>query len=273
METRRVPTVALPFVRPRPPSPSPSWNRLGGGTFAQHIGNCRGLAGCSANGAINAWSGGAYDTKRDCLVLFGGGHYDSFYAGVDRYCLGSQRWENLFPYSIEPPDVNQCLRTDANGNPVSRHSYGTLTFVPAVPGRLHDYVFMYGGSMACKSGAFARDTWLFNLTTNRWESVGDRLPNNPNANVNYCEYDGKTDKVYCAASNSGWFQMHAFDPDARTWEVVLPPLASTCSRSITPVDPSSSTHQGHDSTDDSSCFTTSPLRCSRSTWTPRLWST
>jgi cysteine-rich repeat protein len=203
--------------------PASGWNRLGGGTFAQHIGDCGGLDGCNANGAINAWSGGAFDTKRDCLILFGGGHYDSFYAGVDRYCLGSQQWETLFPYSIEPRDINRCLPTDANGNPVSRHSYGTLTFIPAAPGRLHDYVFMYGGSMACKAGTFARDTWLFNLTTNRWEGVGDRLPNNPNANVNYCEYDGKTDQVYCVASNSGWFQMHAFDPDTRTWKVVLPP--------------------------------------------------
>lgn len=41
---------------------------------------------------MSAWSGGAYDTARDRLLVFGGGHADSYYNQVFAFDLGQLRW-------------------------------------------------------------------------------------------------------------------------------------------------------------------------------------
>lgn len=44
---------------------------------------------------MSAWSGGAYDTARDRLLVFGGGHADSYYNQVFAFDLGQLRWQVL----------------------------------------------------------------------------------------------------------------------------------------------------------------------------------
>ena len=41
-----------------------------------------------------AWSGGAYDTLRDRLIVFGGGHSDSYYDEVFTFDLATATWRN-----------------------------------------------------------------------------------------------------------------------------------------------------------------------------------
>jgi hypothetical protein len=48
---------------------------------------------CSA--VISAWSGGAYDAARDKMVIYGGGHADSFYNNVFAFDLASMSWSRL----------------------------------------------------------------------------------------------------------------------------------------------------------------------------------
>jgi hypothetical protein len=48
---------------------------------------------CAA--VISAWSGGAYDESRDRMVVYGGGHSDSWYNNVFSFDLGSMKWERL----------------------------------------------------------------------------------------------------------------------------------------------------------------------------------
>jgi hypothetical protein len=43
----------------------------------------------------SAWSGAAYDDRRDRLVVFGGGHGDSFYNHLFAFDLGAMRWSRL----------------------------------------------------------------------------------------------------------------------------------------------------------------------------------
>lgn len=44
---------------------------------------------------IAAWSGGAYDDRRDRMVIYGGGHSDSWYNNVFVFDLGPMRWQRL----------------------------------------------------------------------------------------------------------------------------------------------------------------------------------
>ncbi len=44
---------------------------------------------------VSAWSGGAFDDARDRLLVFGGGHADSFYNQVFAFDLAALRWQVL----------------------------------------------------------------------------------------------------------------------------------------------------------------------------------
>lgn len=48
---------------------------------------------CSS--VVGAWSGGAYDEKRDRMLVFGGGHADSWYNNVFSFDLVSMKWSRL----------------------------------------------------------------------------------------------------------------------------------------------------------------------------------
>jgi|GEM_PF-2275126 len=44
---------------------------------------------------IGAWSGGAYDTKRERMLIFGGGHADSWYNNLFAFDLRKMKWLRL----------------------------------------------------------------------------------------------------------------------------------------------------------------------------------
>ncbi|WP_420474445.1 InlB B-repeat-containing protein [Noviherbaspirillum sp. ST9] len=48
---------------------------------------------CSS--VITAWSGGAYDEVRDRMVVYGGGHGDSWYNNIFAFDLGEMKWKRL----------------------------------------------------------------------------------------------------------------------------------------------------------------------------------
>jgi hypothetical protein len=53
-----------------------------------------------ACGAVmTAWSGGAYDSSRDRLVVFGGGHNDSWFNNVFTFDLASMTWKRWTDFS------------------------------------------------------------------------------------------------------------------------------------------------------------------------------
>lgn len=44
---------------------------------------------------VSAWSGAAYDEHRDRMIVYGGGHSDSYYNNLFSFDLGAMRWERL----------------------------------------------------------------------------------------------------------------------------------------------------------------------------------
>jgi hypothetical protein len=204
------------------------WSAQGASTLADSIPCPNGLQRCNEGPVVNAWSGAAFDTARNCLLVFGGGHGDSWYNGVNRFCLAPQTWEEILPYSVDIPSAptgDVCDLADSSGKPVSRHTYGGLAYVPQVLPRVADYLFLYGGSPACLAGTLQEDTWLLNLETLTWQMIGNEMPNGPPTGSNgpqvACTYDPTNDLVYCGASKSGFFSLHSFDPDALTWSTLI----------------------------------------------------
>jgi len=44
---------------------------------------------------VIAWSGGAFDSRRDRMLVYGGGHSDSFYNNIFSFDLATMRWSRL----------------------------------------------------------------------------------------------------------------------------------------------------------------------------------
>jgi hypothetical protein len=124
-------------------------------------------------------SGGSYDTVRDRLVVWGGGHGD--YAGNEFYAfnIASMSWSRI---NDPAPrfDASGALELtgyypDANGNPDpqqprSRHSYWYQLYVPQI-----DRYCSYGDVFSFPNAKTARNVDCFDFNTERWERKKDAI--------------------------------------------------------------------------------------------------
>jgi hypothetical protein len=168
--------------------------------------------GLSGPGAIiGAWSGGAYDTQRDRLLVWGGGHGD--YGGNEIYAfsMNSLTWSRIWgPSANIPAPGGSAVDTYSDGNPVSRHTYDGLEYLPGT-----DQFWINGGSRYCGSGSAGRDTWVFDLSSNQWIRK---------ANLPICDgcayleqataYDPVTGHVWLVQPG---IELMEYDPSANTW--------------------------------------------------------
>jgi hypothetical protein len=168
--------------------------------------------GLSGPGAIvGAWSGGAYDTKRDRLLVWGGGHAD--YGGNEIYAfdMNSLTWSRIWGPSANIPDPGgSASDTYSDGNPVSRHTYDGLEYLPTT-----DQFWINGGSRYCGSGSAGRDTWVFDFASNQWIQK---------ANLPICDgcayleqstaYDPVTGHIWLVQSGNELFE---YTPSTNTW--------------------------------------------------------
>jgi len=115
-----------------------------------------------------AWSGGAFDTKRNRLIVWGGGHGD--YGGNELYAfdIASLAWSR--PWGPSPSIATDLVwrETNADGNPASRHTYGGLQYLPNV-----DRFWSAGGSVWSGSGGASPATWTFDFAASQWSRKAD----------------------------------------------------------------------------------------------------
>jgi hypothetical protein len=121
-----------------------------------------GNTGCPA--ITGAWNSAVMDTKRNRLVIWGGGHSD--YLGNEIYAL------NLNALTVsrltDPglPVSSDCGESIVNGTqPNSRHTNDGIEYIESV-----DMMFVFGGSKS-PCGFFSGGTWLFDFATNTWSAV------------------------------------------------------------------------------------------------------
>lgn len=165
-----------------------------------------GVMGCPA--VVSAWSGGAYDTKRHRLVLWGGGHDD--YHGNELYGFDVQSgtWSRVTEPT--PPDKSLpgkgILDRDVlyDGSPVSRHTYDGIEYVDHL-----DALFGQGGSRAAGGGGTSA-TWLFDVTKGTWSTTASDGPGGYN---NAAAYDAARRQVLVRSIKN----LSAYDLDSHTW--------------------------------------------------------
>lgn len=163
------------------------------------------------------WSGGAYDTTRDRLMVWGGGH--GGYAGNEVYAfdVNSLHWQRLSePSPIgagdpAPPNTNSHY---ADGRPAARHTYDYLEYVPSV-----DRFFTFGaGGTYGGAGVFGYTVDAFDPASHVWSPRAPILP----ADTGYsgpigakAVYDARTGWVWYHNTLSG--NLKRYEPLTDTW--------------------------------------------------------
>jgi hypothetical protein len=204
-----VPNTKMDGVKPNP-VPSPG-----------HIGSVMG-----------AWSGAAFDTKRDRLIVWGGGHTD--YSGNEIYVfdLATLMWSRVSDPSPFPPGDGNNGNDEVqhpDGAPISRHSYNYIAYIPDPVDRF----FVGGGAGIWSSGQFEDDnTYLFDFNTSRWQTMsktpvayiaafcgvaadGRVWQHGAGPSTSLAVYDATTDTWTSHVDDGGWFS-YAFTCDVDT---------------------------------------------------------
>jgi len=154
-----------------------------------------------------AWSGAAYDTSRERLMVWGGGHAD--YGGNELYVfdINTLQWARIWgPSAGIPEGVGTCSETYPDGNPASRHTYDGLEYLP-----LQDRFWANGGALYCGSGGSSLATWTFDISTLKWErkmGLSNAIGSTP-----VSAYDPVTGHIFF----QGYVNFLEYDPASDTW--------------------------------------------------------
>ncbi len=167
-------------------------------------------AGWSAN-VIDPWGGGAYDTKRDRLIVWGGGHRD--YAGNEIYAfnMNTLKWERLTDPSTDVGGT-EVGGLYPDGLPRSRHTYDYIEYAPNVDKFL---VFGAGGTYP-SSQVSDPNTHSFDFDTLKWNSTLADVPGGGNRGT--CVYNPADGTVWLQRLGSGG-KLVRYDPVKDSWTV------------------------------------------------------
>ncbi len=166
----------------------------------------------SPGGAISkimAWSSAAFDSRRQVLLLWGGGHGD--YAGNEIYAfdIGRQEWRRLTEPSVADGERGE---TYADGRPRARHTYDYLEYVPGI-----DRMVSFGGAALYPHGVTAsRQLAEFDIETRTW-SVGRResVPEVGNMIGTHARVDPRSGDVFVLPSQQS--RLLRYSPSADRW--------------------------------------------------------
>lgn len=139
------------------------------------------------SGVVQAWSGGAVDTVRSRLLVWGGGHGD--YWGNEIYALdlNTQSMRRIVEPSPSTASSN-CTSALPDGSPTSRHTYSGLTYIAHT-----DQLFSVNGSLTpCGDGEPA--TWTYDFGTSQWRQRVADSGTTPYGTM--AVYDPQTRDVY-----------------------------------------------------------------------------
>ena len=154
------------------------WCQTNTNTIADVLPNPSPPGGIPVSG-IMAWSSGAYDTKRNRLLVWGGGDWD--YGGNEIYAFdidgdpdlnqSPMTWKRIWgPTDVSMiPVVAGFYEAYPDGNPGSRHTYDGFEYLPNL-----DILWASGGSLWA-SGWGSHYTWFFDSTSRRWDRKSDRV--------------------------------------------------------------------------------------------------
>lgn len=173
-------------------------------------------------GVVSAWSGGALDTSRNRLLVWGGGH--EAYAGNELYAfdIAARRWQRLTdPSPIQGYQAKRDKGVLADGAPVARHTYNNLVYLPPPV----DGLWAQGGSN-WHNGEGDRKTWLFSFGERKWKRLADA----PRSYFdNLAAFDARRQRIIHYPSK----HLYAYDVKKDAWSRIAAGPRMWTDRSVT----------------------------------------
>src|SRR5688572_7217617 len=153
---------------------------------------------------IAAWGGGALDTQRSRLILWGGGHADYYGNELYAFDVPTRKWLRL-----TDPFVNPVMDQEVNGDgtPNSRHTYGGLAYIGHA-----DRFFGQAGSLAGVGFAKCDRSWTFDFVAKKWTDRAPATTSGGGFGV-HCSYDPGTKRLWWGNGSGLW----SYDYDSNTW--------------------------------------------------------
>ncbi|MHC4915505.1 MAG: Kelch domain-containing protein [Planctomycetota bacterium] len=152
--------------------------------------------GIGVRGVISCWSGGAYDTKRDRLLIWGGGHFA--YGGNEIYGFDVKalKWSIVGPPSmkVEKGYPNGSEKY-SDGTPRSCHTYNYIQYVPSL-----DRLVSFGTVANFPASKGGKTMWAYDFEEKKWEEKGQTQAGGIGA---YSALDPVTGRVYVRGTNWG----------------------------------------------------------------------
>jgi ferric-dicitrate binding protein FerR (iron transport regulator) len=161
---------------------------------------------------IACWSGGALDTRRHQLLVWGGG--STMYSGNELYAfsLESLSWNRLTDPCPDPSDGGQ---TNSDGTPNARATYNGLAYIAHA-----DRFFALGGDPATSRGGGGPRLdilWTFDVAARRWSSRAPSGTRPPTHLGNNCAYDPGSRKLWWGEVPPDGMGLYSYDYDANSW--------------------------------------------------------
>jgi hypothetical protein len=167
---------------------------------------------CAVQGPLaimSTWGGAAFDTKRNMLLVTGGGHND--YAGneVYHFRLDTLKWERATdPSPMRSTGNGQFEIADGSEAPISFHSYDGLVYVPTI-----DRMFALPQASYQSGNTYDNYAYFYDPGAKKWTRSGAKpgFRIGPDAG---CDYWPKGDEVICSSPNG----IGVFNLAAKTWK-------------------------------------------------------
>jgi len=192
----------------------------------------QGDKGCAA--VMADWSGALFDTRRNRLVIHGGGDADWY--GNEIYAIDFNA-RPIAPLLVQDAahgaaldNLGNCPEAFLDGTPNARHTYNGWLYLPT-----EDTYFLLGAGLA-PCGNFSDSYWQFHPDTRAWTQTLTIHPNSAqNGSIPRFAYDPVTDSIFHVEANTGIFWQ--FTQDTNTWHYVTGVGACRVETSTTMIDP------------------------------------
>ncbi len=162
---------------------------------------------------MSTWNGGAFDTKRNRLMVWGGGHMDYFGNEMYAFDISTMTWSRITDPS---PTLVACTLYMSDGQPGIHHTYNTLQY----SGLIDSFISVMGGGYGSNCGTIVnRDTTtdLFKISTNTW-GKGSLQPASGGTIDRISAVDPATGLIYSHGTYGG-SRLIEYNPLKDTWKI------------------------------------------------------
>lgn len=162
---------------------------------------------------IEAWSGGAFDSRRNRLLVWGGGHADYSGNEIFAFDLDTLRWDRVTEPSLDVGGEPQSgLYPD--GKPRSRHTYDYIEYLPD-----QDLFCSFGGAALYPSGnSGTLRTDCFDFSAAQWVQRATIPGLGGNKLESVSAYDYSSKRFYFKPKSTS--SMGRYDPARDRWKEV-----------------------------------------------------